>query len=105
MNWLYLMLAGVFEVIWATALKYSQGFTRLWPSAVTVGGMVVSFYFLSLASKTLPLGTAYAIWTGIGALGAVLVGIFLFHEPVSLPRLGFLCLILVGILGLKLTSA
>ena len=105
MNWLFLIIAGLFEVVWATALKYSEGFTKLWPSVVTVCGMFVSFYFLSLATKTLPLGTAYAIWTGIGALGAVLVGIFLFHEPVSLPRLGFLCLIFIGILGLKLTSA
>lgn len=105
MDWLYLIIAGLFEVVWATGLKYSNGFTKLYPSLITIGGMLISFYLLSLATKTLPLGTAYAIWTGIGALGAVLVGIFLFHEPVNLPRIIFLCLILVGILGLKLTSA
>lgn len=105
MNWFYLIIAGIFEVIWATGLKYSNGFTKLYPSLITIGGMLVSFYLLSLASKSLPLGTAYAIWTGIGALGAVLVGIFFFHEPVNIVQVIFLCLILVGILGLKFTSA
>ena len=105
MAWVYLLIAGVFEVIWATGLKYSHGFTKLYPSLITIGGMVISFYLLSLATKTLPIGTAYAIWTGIGALGAVLLGILLFNEPVSLLRIMFLGLILVGILGLKLTSS
>jgi quaternary ammonium compound-resistance protein SugE len=86
-------------------LKYSHGFTKLYPSLITLGGMVISFYFLSLAVRSLPIGTAYAIWTGIGALGTVLLGIFLFHEPVNVLRIVFLCLILAGILGLKLTSA
>jgi len=104
MAWLYLMIAGIFEIVWATGLKYSHGFTKLPPSLVTLGGMVVSFYLLSLATKTLPIGTAYAIWTGIGALGAVLLGIFLFKEPVSVLRIVFLCCILVGIIGLKVTS-
>jgi quaternary ammonium compound-resistance protein SugE len=89
MNWLYLIIAGFFEVVWATGLKYSEGFTKLWPSVITVSGMIVSFYFLSLATKTLPLGTAYAVWTGIGALGAVLVGIFLFHSLQAFRGLGF----------------
>ncbi|AFQ45365.1 quaternary ammonium compound efflux SMR transporter SugE [Desulfosporosinus meridiei] len=104
MAWTYLVIAGVFEVIWVIGLKYSHGFTKLFPSLITLGGMVVSFYLLSLAIRSLPIGTAYAIWTGIGALGAVLMGIFLFNEPVNIPRIVFICLILVGILGLKLTS-
>ncbi len=105
MAWVYLFIAGIFEIVWAIGLKYSQGFTRLYPSLITIGGMIVSFYLLSLATKTLPMGTAYAVWTGIGALGTVLLGIILFHEPVNLIRISFLALILIGILGLKLTSA
>lgn len=105
MAWIYLLIAGVFEVVWAMGLKYSQGFTKLYPSLITLAGMVISFYLLSLATKSLPIGTAYAIWTGIGALGAVIAGIFLFNEPVNILRVIFLCLILTGILGLKLTSA
>ncbi len=105
MAWVYLIIAGIFEVVWAIGLKYSHGFTKLYPSLITLGGMVISFYLLSLASKTLPIGTAYAIWTGIGAFGAVLLGIFLFNEPVNILRIAFLCLILIGILGLKITSA
>ncbi len=104
MSWVYLLIAGIFEVVWAVGLKYSHGFTKLYPSLLTIGGMIVSFYFLSLATKSLPLGTAYAIWTGIGALGTVILGIFLFNEPVNAPRIVFLGLILTGILGLKLTS-
>lgn len=105
MAWVYLIIAGVFEVVWAMGLKFSHGFTKLIPSLITIGGMVVSFYLLSLATKTLPIGTAYAIWTGIGALGAVILGIFFFNEPVSILRILFLCLIMAGILGLKFTSA
>ncbi|WP_105619423.1 quaternary ammonium compound efflux SMR transporter SugE [Vallitalea okinawensis] len=104
MSWFYLIIAGVFEVVWAAGLKYSNGFTRLYPSIITVIGMIISFYFLSIATKTLPIGTAYAIWTGIGALGSIIVGIILFKEPFSLLRVLFLMLILIGILGLKLTS-
>lgn len=104
MAWIYLLIAGVFEVVWATGLKYSHGFTKLFPSLVTLGGMIVSFYLLSLATKSLPIGTAYAIWTGIGALGTVLMGIILFNESVNILRTVFLGLILVGILGLKCTS-
>lgn len=105
MAWVYLLIAGVFEVIWAMGLKYSHGFTKLYPSLITIGSMVISFYLLSLATKSLPIGTSYAVWTGIGALGAVLLGIFLFNEPVNILRMVFLCLILAGILGLKFTSA
>lgn len=104
MAWLYLIIAGIFEIVWAMGLKYSQGFAKLLPSLITLGAMVVSFYFLALATKSLPIGTAYAIWTGIGALGTVLLGIILFNEPVNILRIVFLCLILVGIFGLKITS-
>jgi quaternary ammonium compound-resistance protein SugE len=102
--WIFLMLAGIFEVVWAIGLKYSQGFTRLYPSIVTIVGMLISFYLLSVAIRTLPIGTAYAVWTGIGAVGAVIFGIFFFNEPVNASRIIFLCLILIGIIGLKITS-
>lgn len=105
MAWFYLLIAGVFEVVWATALKYSHGFSKLFPSIITIAGMIVSFYFLAIATKSLPLGTAYAIWTGIGAIGTIIVGIAIFNEPMNALRLLFLCFILVGILGLKLTSS
>lgn len=105
MAWGYLIIAGTFEVVWAIALKYSYGFSKLMPSVVTIGGMIISFYFLSMATKTLPLGTAYAIWTGIGSLGTILLGIILFHEALTPLRIVFLSCILIGILGLKLTSA
>jgi quaternary ammonium compound-resistance protein SugE len=105
MAWIYLIIAGVFEIVWSMGLKYSHGFTKLVPSLITIGGMVVSFYLLALATKSLPIGTAYAVWTGIGTLGAVILGIFLFHEPVNILRIIFLCLILIGIIGVKFTSA
>ncbi len=105
MAWIYLIIAGLFEMVWAIGLKYSHGFTRLWPSIITIGGMIVSFYLLALATKTLPIGTAYAIWTGIGALGTVILGMLIFHEPVTTLRILFLLLIFAGICGLKLTSA
>lgn len=104
MAWVYLVIAGGLEVFWSTFLKLSEGFTKLWPSVWAVIGMVASFFFLAQATKTLPMGTAYSIWTGIGALGAVLVGIIAFQEPVTAPRLIFLALLLVGIVGLKLTA-
>ena len=104
MAWVYLVIAGGLEVFWSTLLKLSEGFTKLWPSVWAVIGMVASFFFLAQATKTLPMGTAYGIWTGIGALGAVLVGIIAFQEPVTAPRLIFLALLLVGIVGLKLTA-
>ena len=104
MAWVYLFIAGGLEVFWSTFLKLSEGFTKLWPSVWAVAGMVASFFFLSQATKTLPMGTAYGIWTGIGALGAVIVGILAFQEPVTVPRLIFVGLLLVGIVGLKLTA-
>ncbi|MBQ3103308.1 MAG: multidrug efflux SMR transporter [Oscillospiraceae bacterium] len=104
MAWFYLILAGLTEVFWATFLKLSEGFTRPLYSLVTVVGMIASFLLLSQATKTLPLGTAYGIWTGIGALGAVVVGIVLFREPVSFGRIFFAAVLLVGIIGLKISS-
>ena len=105
MAWLYLIFAGLLEVFWAAFLKLSDGFSKLGYSAITIVGMIASFLMLSQATKTLPLGTAYAIWTGIGALGAVLVGVLFFKEPISTPRALFAFLLLVGIIGLKFTSS
>ncbi|MHB1059490.1 MAG: quaternary ammonium compound efflux SMR transporter SugE [Rhodanobacter sp.] len=104
MAWIYLLLAGLFEVAWAIGLKYTEGFTRLWPTVGTLAAMAVSIVLLAMAVKTLPIGTAYAIWTGIGALGAVALGIVLFGDPATPPRLLCVALILVGIVGLKLTA-
>lgn len=104
MAWLYIIIAGIFEVIWAVTLRYSYGFSKLIPSLLTILGMIVSFYFLSLGTKTLPLGTAYAVWTGIGTLSTVILGIILFHEPLTLIRVVFLSCILIGIIGLKVAS-
>ena len=98
------MIAGGLEVFWSTCMKYSEGFTDLKFSILTVAGMIFSFLFLSQATKSLPLGTAYAVWTGIGALGAVIVGIVLFKEPVTAARIFFVSLLLIGIVGLKATS-
>lgn len=104
MNWILLLLAGLFEVCWAVGLKYSHGFTRLMPSIFTAATMTVSVVLLALSVRSLPLGTAYAVWTGIGAVGAVLCGIFLFGDSVSAPRLICLLLIFSGIVGLKLLT-
>lgn len=104
MHWMYLLIAGLFEISWAVGLKYSHGFTRLLPSILTVAGMVASFYFLSLALKNLPLGTAYAIWTGIGTVGTVVLGIILFKEPVTAMRILCILLIISGITGLKVLT-
>lgn len=104
MSWLFLLVAGALEVFWSTCLKFSEGFTVLKFTIPTIIGMVLSFLCLSQATKVLPLGTSYAIWTGIGALGAVIVGIVLFKESVSPARLVFVALLLVGIIGLKATS-
>ena len=104
MAWFFLIVAGGLEVFWSTGLKYSEGFTAPKFTVLTVAGMVFSFLCLSQATKVLPLGTSYAIWTGIGALGAVIVGIALFHESASPARLVFAALLLVGIIGLKATS-
>lgn len=104
MKWLFLILAGIFEVGWALGLKYSQGLTKLVPSVLTILGMIASFYFLSLALKSMPLGTAYAIWTGIGTIGTVIFGIILFREPVDIIRLICIGFIIIGIVGLKIVS-
>ena len=103
MPWLLLILAGLLEVAWAIGMKKSDGFTRLWPSVWTIAGMTASFILLAFAMKHLPAGTAYPVWTGIGALGTVVVGILLLGEPATLPRLLFLALLLASLIGLKLT--
>jgi quaternary ammonium compound-resistance protein SugE len=102
MAWVTLLLAGLCEVGWAIGLKYTHGFTRLWPSVATVGCMVLSLALLAQALKTLPIGTAYAVWTGIGTTGTVLLGSVLFAEPLEVLRLGCILLILIGIVGLRL---
>ncbi len=104
MPWLHLIIAGLLEVAWAIGLKQTDGWSRLWPSVITALLMIASFFFLSLALRSLPLGTAYAIWTGIGAVGTALIGIFVFDEPRTAARLVCIVLIVAGIVGLKLTS-
>ncbi|MFM4910648.1 quaternary ammonium compound efflux SMR transporter SugE [Aeromonas dhakensis] len=101
MSWLFLLLAGLFEVAWAIGLKYTDGFSRPLPTLLTLSAMGVSVLLLAMAVKQLPLGTAYAVWTGIGAVGTVLMGIWLFNEPATLARVLCLLLIIGGILGLK----
>jgi len=105
MSWLVLILAGLFEVVWAIGLKYTDGFTRLWPSIGTLAAMLVSFVLLSQAMKSLPVGTAYAVWVGIGAVGAGIVGIVWLGEPANAGRLVSFALIVTGVIGLKLASA
>jgi quaternary ammonium compound-resistance protein SugE len=104
MNWVVLLVAGLFEIGWAIGLKYTEGFTRLWPSVGTVLSMIISIALLGLAMKTLPVGTAYAIWVGIGAIGTVVLGIVLLGEPANLLRIASLALIVAGIIGLKLAT-
>jgi quaternary ammonium compound-resistance protein SugE len=104
MAWIELFVAGLFEVAWAVGLKYTQGFTRLRPSALTAAAMIASFVFLSRAVRTLPIGTAYAVWTGIGAVGTALLGMLLFGESRELARLVCILLIVAAIGGLKLVS-
>lgn len=104
MAWFTLLLAGLLEVGWAVGLKYTDGFTRLIPTVLTVGSMVLSVALLGIAVRSLPLGTAYAVWTGIGTVGTVIFGIVLFAEPVGLVRLGCIGLIVAGIAGLKLAA-
>jgi quaternary ammonium compound-resistance protein SugE len=105
MSWVILFIAGLFEVAWAIGLKYTDGFSKLWPSVGTAAAMLISVVLLGLAMRTLPVGTAYAVWTGIGAVGTVILGIVLFGDPANAARLACVALIVAGILGLKLTSA
>lgn len=104
MPWILLTLAGIFEIGWAIGLKYTDGFTKPMPTVLTAGSMVISIVLLGLAVKTLPMGTAYAIWTGIGTVGTVILGIILFAEPVTAMRIGCIALIVTGILGLKFVA-
>jgi quaternary ammonium compound-resistance protein SugE len=104
MAWLNLVIAGLLEIVWAIGLKYTDGFTKLWPSILTVAAMIASLYFLAQALKIIPVGTGYAVWTGIGAVGTAMLGIVLFAESSALPRLLCMLLIVAGIVGLKLTS-
>ena len=103
-SWVLLLIAGLLEVCWAIGLKYTEGFTRPLPSFFTIIPLAASMYLLARAAQTIPIGTAYGVWVGIGALGAAILGIILFKESLSLPRLFFLILLFVSILGLKLTS-
>lgn len=104
MNWLVLVVAGIFEVGWAVGLKYTHGFTRFWPSLGTLAAIVISMGLLGIAMKSLPVGTAYAVWVGIGMVGAAVLGILLFDEPASASRIISLLIIVVGIIGLKLST-
>jgi quaternary ammonium compound-resistance protein SugE len=104
MAWSFLLLAGALEIIWALGLKYSHGFTRFWPSVLTIAAILLSFALLGLSLKSVPFGTAYAIWTGIGAAGAAIIGIFLFGESTDLARLVCLLLIVAGTVGLRLVT-
>ncbi|PYC22874.1 quaternary ammonium compound efflux SMR transporter SugE [Pseudomonas mosselii] len=105
MSWIILLFAGLFEVGWAVGLKYTDGFTRPLPTILTVGAMVISLGLLGLAMKELPLGTAYAIWTGVGAVGTVIAGIILFGESMALIRLASVALIITGLVGLKVSAS
>jgi quaternary ammonium compound-resistance protein SugE len=100
----YLFVAGLFEIAWAIGLKYTNGFTKLWPSVLTIAAMIVSFQLLALAMKTIPIGTAYAIWTGIGAIGVALLGMVLFGESKDIARILCIVLIVAGVVGLKVFS-
>lgn len=104
MSWVILVVAGLLEVVWAVGLKYTHGFTKLGPSVLTVLAMAGSFYLLSLAMRTLPLGTAYGVWVGIGAVGAAIAGIVLFREPATALRVFSLLLVVAGIVGLRVSS-
>jgi quaternary ammonium compound-resistance protein SugE len=105
MPWMLLIVAGLLEVGWAIGLKYTEGFTRLWPSVFTLLAMTLSVLLLGVAMKSLPVGTSYAVWVGVGAVGTAILGMVLFGEPATLARIGSLGLIVAGIVGLKLTSA
>ena len=104
MAWIWLTAAGLLEIVWAVGLKYTDGFTRLVPSAVTVAAMAASVFLLALALRTIPIGTGYAVWTGIGAVGVALAGMVLFNEPKDLLRIVSILLIVAGIIGLKVVT-
>lgn len=104
MSWVYLVIAGLFEIGWAVGLKYTDGFSKPLPTVLTVGAMAVSLWMLGLALKDLPIGTAYAIWTGIGTVGTAILGIYLFNDPATFVRLACIGLIVAGIVGLKLVA-
>lgn len=104
MAWIYLLIAALFEVGWAIGLKYTHGFSRPWPSAITITAMAASLFFLALSIRTIPLGTGYAIWTGLGAVGVVTLGVILFGEPLTPMRVLCLMLILAGVVGLKIAT-
>lgn len=104
MAWVILIIAGILEIGWALGLKYSHGFTKPWPSVFTVAAMIVSIYLLSLAARSLPIGTAYAVWVGIGAAGTAILGMVLFNEPTTMWRMVFLTLLAASIVGLYLTA-
>ena len=105
MYWIILFIAGLFEIAWAIGLKYTEGFSKLWPSVFTILSMIISMGLLAYSVKHLPIGTAYAIWTGIGAVGTAILGIILFNESRELVRVFFILLIVIGIVGLKLFSS
>lgn len=104
MAWIMLIVAGILEIAWAIGLKYTHGFTRLWPSVATIAAIVASMYLLALAARTLPIGTAYAVWVGIGAAGTALLGVLVLKEPANVGRILFLALLVASIVGLKLTT-
>lgn len=104
MAWVLLLIAGLFEIVWALGMKRADGFTKLWPSVWTIAAMIVSFVLLGLAVKSLPVGTAYAIWTGIGAAGTAAFGILIYNETLTFSRVGCIVLILAGTIGLKLSA-
>ena len=104
MSWILLVLAGLLEIVWALGLKYTESFTRLWPTVITVLAMLVSLALLGAAMKTLPVSTAYAVWMGIGVLGTAILGILFLHEPATFGRLFSISLILAGVIGLKITT-
>jgi quaternary ammonium compound-resistance protein SugE len=104
MAWIYLVVAGLLEAAWAIGLKYTEGFTKLVPSVLTLAGIAVSMFLLAIAARTIPIGTAYSVWVGIGAVGAVLLGILLFDESRDFARLFFVALLIVSLIGLKLTT-
>jgi len=104
MSWFILFIAGLFEVVWAVGIKYTEGWTKLWPAVFTVLAMIASFYLLSVALKTIPMGTAYAVWTGVGTIGTVIFGIIYFKEPTDILRMVCILLIISGIVGLRVLA-